>query len=473
MKFGGTSVGDASCIARVIEIIRQASVDSDVVVVVSAMATVTNKLINAASKSEAGDYPRAAAILGELQTQHEIASRALISSPTGLDRMRQKTRSVLRQGDDLCQRTSLSRQLTPQIRDTVSSLGERLSAPLVAEALTEHGIPSEAIEATEILVTDSCFGAAEPLMDLTRERCQTRIHPLLEKGVIPVITGFIGVTVGGDLTTLGRGGSDYSATILGAALRAEEVIIWTDVDGVLTSDPRLVPGASTIPEISYREAAELAHFGAKVLHPKTLRPLLHTDIPLWIRNTFSPEKLGTKVTPEGPSSDGRVKALSVFSEAAMIKVGGPALAEVPNVLARTFTATAAVRADVLLILHSSSQNDVRLVVPSALAIATVETLRHEFAKNLAEEIDEHITLDTTVGIVTIIGENMRQVSSIIGRTFKALARENVNIIAIAHGSSDCNISFLVKRKDLKMALLSTHQEFQLGEMEIQPLPEGF
>lgn len=473
MKFGGTSVGDASCIARVIEIIRQASVDSDVVVVVSAMATVTNKLINAASKSEAGDYPGAAAILGELQTQHEIASRALISSPTGLDRMRQKTRSVLRQGDDLCQRTSLSRQLTPQIRDTVSSLGERLSAPLVAEALTEHGIPSEAIEATEILVTDNCFGAAEPLMDLTRERCQTRIHPLLEKGVIPVITGFIGVTVSGDLTTLGRGGSDYSATILGAALRAEEVIIWTDVDGVLTSDPRLVPGASTIPEISYREAAELAHFGAKVLHPKTLRPLLHTDIPLWIRNTFSPEKLGTKVTPEGPSRDGRVKALSAFSEAAMIKVGGPALAEVPNVLARTFTATAAVRADVLLILHSSSQNDVRLVVPSALAIATVETLRHEFAKNLAEEIDEHITLDTTIGIVTIIGENMRQVSSIIGRTFKALARENVNIIAIAHGSSDCNISFLVKRKDLKMALLSTHQEFQLGEMEIQPLPEGF
>ena len=473
MKFGGTSVGDASCIARVIEIIRRASVDSDVVVVVSAMAGVTNKLISAASKSEAGDYPRAAAILDELQTQHEIASRALISSPSGLDRIRRRTHSVLRQGDDLCQRTSLSRQLTPQIRDAVSSLGERLSAPLVTEALTEHGIPSEAIEATEILVTDSCFGGAEPLMDLTRERCHTRIHPLLERGVIPVITGFIGVTVDGDLTTLGRGGSDYSATILGAALRAEEVIIWTDVDGVLTSDPRLVPGASTIPEISYREAAELAHFGAKVLHPKTLRPLLHTDIPLWIRNTFSPEKLGTKVTPEGPSSDGRVKALSAFSEAAMIKVGGPALADVPNVLARTFTATAAVRADVLLILHSSSQNDVRLVVPSALAIATVETLRREFAKNLAEGIDEHITLDTTIGIVTIIGENMRQVSSIIGRTFKALARENVNIIAIAHGSSDCNISFLVKRKDLKMALLSTHQEFQLGEMEIQPLPEGF
>src|SRR5215471_6261073 len=303
MKFGGTSVGDASCIGRVIEIIRRASVESDVVVVVSAMAGVTNKLISAASRSEAGDYPRAVGILEELQTQHEIASRALISSPCGLDRMQRKTQAVLQQGEDLCRRTSLSRQLTPQIRDAVSSLGERLSAPLVAEALTEQGIPSEAIEATEILVTDSCFGGAEPLMDLTRDRCESRIQPLLEKGVIPVITGFLGVTVDGELTTLGRGGSDYSATILGAALPAEEVIIWTDVDGVLTSDPRLVPGACTIPAISYREAAELAHFGAKVLHPKTLRPLLHTDIPLWIRNTFSPEKSGTKVTPEGPSSD--------------------------------------------------------------------------------------------------------------------------------------------------------------------------
>jgi aspartate kinase len=437
------------------------------------MGGVTNKLIAAASQSEAGDYPRAAGILENLRTQHELASRSLISSPDGLERMQLKMHMVLQEGDDFCRRVSLSRELTPKIRDAVSSLGERLSAPLVAEALIEHGIPSEAIEATEVLLTDNCFGGAEPLMDLTRDRCEARIRPLLEKGVIPVITGFIGATVGGELATLGRGGSDYSATILGAALQADEVTIWTDVDGVLTSDPRLVPGACTIPEISYREAAELAHFGAKVLHPKTLRPLLRTDVPLWIRNTFSPEKPGTKVTPEGPSSNGRVKALSVFSEAALIKVGGPAMAEVPNVLARTFTATAAARADVLLVLHSSSQNDVRIVVPSALAIPAVETLRHEFAENVTEGIDEHITLDTTIGIVTVIGENMRQVSSIIGRTFKALARENVNIIAITQGSSDCNISFLVKRKDLKIALLSTHREFQLGEIEIQPLPEGF
>jgi len=297
IKFGGTSVGDAHCIARVMEIIRHASRESDLVVVVSAMSGVTNKLVGAALQSEAGNYPAAASILEELRSQHELAAQTLIHSAAELERLRQKTNLVLQEGSDLCRRTSLSRELTLRARDAISSLGERLSAPLLAAALTEHGVPSEAIEATEVLVTDDCFGGAEPLMDLTRKRCEARVLPLLQNGIVPVITGFIGATVNGELTTLGRGGSDYSATILGAAFSADEVTIWTDVDGVLTSDPRMVPGACTIPEISYREAAELAHFGAKVLHPKTLRPLMQTHTPLWIRNTFAPEKTGTKVTP--------------------------------------------------------------------------------------------------------------------------------------------------------------------------------
>jgi aspartate kinase len=317
------------------------------------MSGVTNKLIEAALKSEAGDHPAAKTIFNEVQGQHELPAETLITSAAVLDRLRQATNAVLKEGDDLCRGISLSRELTLGLRDVISSLGERLSAPLVAAALTEHGIRSEAIEATELVVTNSCFGNAEPYMDLTRERCDTRVRPLLLQGVIPVVTGFIGVTEDGQLTTLGRGGSDYSATILGAALDANEVVIWTDVDGVLTSDPRLVPGACTIPEISYHEAAELAHFGAKVLHPKTLRPLMQSDIPLWIRNTFAPEKIGTKVTPEGSSNNGEVKALTAFNDAALIRVGGPALAGVPNVLARTLTATATVRAEVLLILQSS------------------------------------------------------------------------------------------------------------------------
>ena len=469
MKFGGTSIGDASCIARVIDIVRAASRESDVVVIVSAMSGVTNKLIEAALLSESGNHAAVAAILEELRRQHEVAAQVLISSAAARDRIQQKMNAVFQEGADLFRVTSISRELPPNIRDAISSLGERLSAPLVAAALTERGGASEAIEATELVVTNSDFGSAEPYMDLTRARSEKRVRPLLQKGVIPVVTGFIGATVDGELTTLGRGGSDYSATIMGAALHADEVIIWTDVDGVLTSDPCLVPGACTIPEISYREAAELAHFGAKVLHPKTLRPLMQSDIPLWIRNTFAPEKPGTKVTPKGSSSNNVVKALTAFKEAALIRVGGPAMAGVPNVLARTFTATAAARAEVLLILQSSSQNEVQFVVPSALAKGTVETLRREFALNVADETGEHITLDTTIGLVTVVGQNMRQVSTVIGRTFNALHRENVNIIAIAQGSSECNVSFVVERKDVKIALVTTHREFQLGAIDSEEL----
>lgn len=470
MKFGGTSVGDASCIARVIDIVRAESLENDLVVVVSAMGGVTNKLIEAAVQSEAGDYASAQTIFAELRRQQELTAQALISSAAGREHVRERTNLVLQQGEDLCRDASLSRKLCPRARDAISSLGERLSAPLVATALSEHGVPSHELEATELVVTNSCFGGAEPYMGPTRERCETRVRPLLRKGLIPVVTGFIGATVDGELTTLGRGGSDYSATILAAALQANEVIIWTDVDGVLTSDPRLVPGACTIPEISYHEAAELAHFGAKVLHPKTLRPLLQVEIPVWIRNTFAPEKPGTKVTQVGSSNNGAVKALTAFSEAAMIRVGGPAMAEVPNVLARTLKATAAARAEVLLILQSSSQNYVRFVVPSALAKDTVETLRREFRASLAQEAGEHIKHDCTIGMVTIVGQNMRQVSGVIARTFNALERAKVNVIAIAQGSSECNVSFVVERKDIKTALISTHHEFRLGAADSGELP---
>ena len=274
----------------------------------------------------------------------------------------------------------------------------------------------------------------------------------------------------GVTTTLGRGGSDYSASIIGAGINAEEIQIWTDVDGLLTADPRLVPGACTIAEISYREAAELAHFGAKVLHPKTVRAVMQCGIPLWIRNTFTPERPGTKITPAGPPNNGGVKALTAISDVALITVGGPGIVGVPDVLGRTFATTAAVRANVLLISQSSSQNDICLVVSSSVAKRTVEALRREFAQDLAHEKVEHINLDLTVAMVTVVGQNMRGISGIAGRTFGALGRENVNIIAIAQGSSECNISFVVPQKDMKAALMTTHREFQLGALNSQVFP---
>jgi aspartokinase/homoserine dehydrogenase 1 len=462
MKFGGTSVADASCIRKVMEIIAAASHNSNVVVVVSAMNGVTNKLIEAAARAEAGDRNGVAAIFKKLCEQHDVAIRELIHSPAARNRLEQKMQELFQDGERLCQGTILLRELTLRARDAISSLGERLSAPLVSAALVEQGVNSEAIEATDVLVTDSYHGAAEPMMDVTRERCEARLRPLLEQGIVPVVTGFIGASNEGVLTTLGRGGSDYSATILGAALDADEVIIWKEVDGLLTADPRLVPGACTIPEISYREAAELAYFGAKVLHPKTLRAVMQRGIPLSIRNTFEPDRPGTKITPTGSNNHGGVKALTAISDVSLITVGGPGILGVPHVLGRTLATTAAIRADVLLVSQSSAHNEICLVVSSSIAKRTVEALREEFSHDLGHETAEHISVDSTVAIVTIVGQNMRAIPGIIGRAFGALGRENVNLIAIAQGSSECNISFVVAEKDTQAALITTHREFQLG-----------
>jgi bifunctional aspartokinase / homoserine dehydrogenase 1 len=469
MKFGGTSVADASCIQKVSEIIRAASKESDIVVVISAMSGVTNKLIEAAVQSEGGSREAVARIFTELRKQHGAALTALVDSDSKRNRIGQLMQELFREGERLCEGTMLLHELTPRVRDAISSLGERLSAPLLAATLDESGLPSQCVEATELVVTDSYHGGAEPLMDLTRERSLARLQPLIQQGVVPVVTGFIGATEDGVLTTLGRGGSDYSATILGRAVDADEVIIWTDVDGLLTADPRLVPDACLISEISYLEAAELAYFGAKVLHPKTLHPVRQQGIPLRIRNTFAPEKLGTKITPAGATNGGGVTALAAVTDAAMITISGPGLLGVQDVLGRTFATTTAVRTDVLLISQSSLQNDICLVVSSSHAKRTLEALRQEFSHDLAHERTEHITLDATVAIVTVVG-HVRGTSGIAGRIFAALGRENVDVLAIAHGASASNLSLVVERKDVKAALVAAHREFQLGELASAMFP---
>jgi aspartate kinase len=231
---------------------------------------------------------------------------------------------------------------------------------------------------------------------------------------------------------------------------------------VLTADPRLVPDARTIPSISYLEAAELAYFGAKVLHPKTLSPVMRAAIPVWIRNSFAPDRAGTKITPEGKSIGGGVKALTAIRDVALISVGGPGIVGLTDVVGRTFSTTAETRASVLLISQSSSQNDICFIVSAADAHRTVEALRKEFAQDLAHQTVEHITVDPNIAIVAVVGENMRGTPGIAGRTFDSLGRESVNIIAIAQGSSESNISFVVEEKAVKTALLTLHREFGLG-----------
>ena len=325
MKFGGTSVADAACIRQVVEIVRQAAKKNRVVVVVSAMAGVTNKLVEAAARAEAGDGDSVRAILKTLRAQHFAAADALIPSGPRRQLLAAKLTTAFRR-----LRTAVRRNRAAAAVDAASArrgVEPRRKiefADAGGGARQKREPAAEAVEATDVVVTNARHGAADPLMDLTRARCEARLRPLLSSEIVPVTTGFIGATEEGVLTILGRGGSDYSATIIGAALDADEVIIWTDVDGVLTADPGHVREARTIPEMSYREASEHAHFGAKVLHPKTLRALAQCTFPVSVRNTFAPTRPGTRITPEGAVKSSGVKAITAITDVSMIKVGGPA-----------------------------------------------------------------------------------------------------------------------------------------------------
>ncbi len=461
MKFGGTSVGDASCIQKVVDIVRTAVSHSYVVVVVSAMSGVTNKLVEAAKQSATGNHRLVTAIFEELRQRHETAANILVHSPEVRQSIGLKLTQIIQEGEGLCQQIILHQELTPRLCDAVSGIGERLSAPLVAAALAEQGIASEAIEATELLVTDSCHGAAEPFMDLTRERCEAGVRPLVLQGIVAVVTGFIGATVEGVPTTLGRNSSDYSGTILGAALDADEVTLWTDVDGILTADPRLVPDASSILEMSYREASDLADLGAKVLHPKTLHALMQRGIPLAIRNTFAPDRPGTKITPAGSSTGAEIKVLTATNNVALVTIQASEHLEAPDILRRAL-ATAAIPTDVKLISQSSSPKiEVCIVVSSAAIEPTVEALRREFTQDMARQSVRDITFNPSVAIVTVVAGKMLGTEGFAARTLAALSREKLSVLTSAH-TSPSSFSFVVATSDMNTALVTTHRELQLN-----------
>lgn len=462
LKFGGTSVGDASCIKRVAEIVRLSCFEDDVVVVVSAMSGVTNQLVAAASNSEAGNARAGLEILRELRRAHRAAAYELIGSGAGRSLLECKLEKLLEAGERLCHDTAVLGELTPQLRDAICGLGERLSILLVAAAISERGIASEAIEATDLIVTKDRHGRAEPCMQTTRQRSRQRLLPLLREGIIPVVTGFIAATAEGVATTLGRGGSDYSATILGAALDASAVVIWTDVDGLHTADPRLVPEARSVPAASYREAAELAFFGAKVLHPKTLSPVMQCGIPLWIRNTFAPQNSGTKITPKGLPDRVGVTALASTSDVALITVSASALLRLPNGLDRVLRATAAIESDILMMAQmTSSQDDLSIVLPLAMAEAAKESLRHELAHDLPGQLAESVVVNPSVALLTVVG-GLGSIPGILNLALDALSGENITILSWEQGPSEDTLSLVIEKKDVATALRTLHREFGLS-----------
>jgi aspartate kinase len=461
MKFGGTSVGTAERIAQAAELaLKSAAQGHQVVIVTSAMSGVTNQLILAAQNAAQGQwYP---AVRDNFYERHKaVADQLLKDDPARwrgvLDAISQRLDRV----EKLCFGLSMVHELTPRLLDVISGTGEMLCAPLLAGAMAVRGGRAEAIEATELIVTTDQFGGAEPLMKETREKSRARLLPLLESGVIPVITGFIGATEEGVLTTLGRGGSDYSASIMGAALDADEIWIWTDVDGVMTANPSEVPEARTLREISYSEASELAYYGAKVLHHKTILPAVERRIPVLILNSFNPEQKGTRITLEGHPSTRGVKAVTSIRNVSLLTISGKGMQGIPGIAATTFAAVAAERANILMISQASSENNICFVVNSSEAGRVVKALRSSLEFDLIRGHIEDVSADNSIAIVAVVGDRMKGTPGIAGKVFAALGAANVNVIAISQGSSELNISLIVSGEEAAEAVRAIHRAFEL------------
>ena len=464
LKFGGTSVGSAEAFDQVAKIVARArQQDSQIVVVTSAMSGVTDTLINAAKAAAAGDRKPYREAREDLMAKHQMVAGQLIGDGVERAALGRLFDARLTAFERLCRSVDVLGELTPRGLDVISGTGERLSAPLLAAVLRANGVAAEWVDAAEIVVTDDNFGNADPLIEPTTVHVESRLQPLLNGGVVPVITGFIGATKDGISTTLGRGGSDYSAAILGAALHADEVQIWTDVNGIMTADPRVVPTARTIPEISYIEAAELAFYGAKVLHPKTILPAVERDIPILVLNTFEPDHSGTLVVKEPKPSKDVAKAITAIKGLTMIIVEGRGMLGVPGIAARTFTAVARAGANVLMISQSSSEQSISFVIREADRDAVIGQLQGEMAREMAHHhIDQVRPLDGIV-IVAVVGAAMKGTPGVSARIFGALGEANINVIAIAQGSSECNISLVVARGDADDAVRRIHDAFKLGE----------
>jgi len=449
MKFGGTSVGSAERMRIACDLIAGAAAQRPVVAVVSAMSKITDLLLDTTRHAEAGDSAGVENNLILLEARHKEAAAGL-----GVD-VDSEIGELVGEFRRIVQGIEMLGHRPPRTVDEAVAIGERLSALLISAHLRSRGLSADAINAAELIVTDAVFNNASPLMEATEAKVTKRLLPLLN---IAIVTGFNGATADGRPTTLGRGGSDYSASILAAALGAGELWIWSDVDGILTADPRLVKDAAILSEVTYSEAAELAYAGAKVLHPRTLAPLIDREIPVVCKNSFAPEKPGTRIVPK--LTAGNVGARAVTSMANVVLVSVEPV-KGTRVMARVMDALDGANVEVLAFSSSSYRQSFCFLVRMEELDAVTQAVGAALALELAHGYVRPIEVDRNVGLLAVVGEGMRGFSGVAGRIFTAISRENVNIIAIAQGSSELTISIVVRRDGLEKAVRAVHAECHL------------
>jgi aspartate kinase len=461
MKFGGTLMGSTTAIQHSASLVAASTkTGTKVAVVPSAMSGVTDQLLKIASSAEQGELEFANAEIDLIKTRH-IATAFELGAGEGSS-ANKKLLEMLESLSQTVHGIYLLRELSLRSKDLIVSFGERLSAPLMAAALEGLGVKAHDLTGGQAgLLTNNNFGNARPLPE-AYTRIPERLEALFEAGITPVVTGFIGETEKGVITTLGRGGSDYTATILGAALNAEEVWTWKDVDGVMTTDPRIVPEAQNLEQLSYLEIMEMAYFGAKVLHPLAVTPLQDKNIPLRVKSAADPSFPGTLVTAESKPIKNVVKAVTAIRSAAILDVSGAGMVGVPEVVSKIFDVLTEQSVNVLMISQSSSMANISLVVQQSDVKRAFDALQAQFENS---DLVKTIEYWEGIAIVAVVGEGMRGAKGVAAKLFTAVALEGVNLDMISQGSSETNISFAIEDVDTVRTVKAIHKAFNLEKLE--------
>src|SRR5690349_400421 len=444
MKFGGTSVGDSNAIARVAEIVR-GRLPQRPIVVVSAMAKVTDQLLQMARAAGDGDRQRALMLARECRERHYNTAGELLGTAL-FTQFHSDLGSEFEELEELLRGITAVGELTPRTTDHVAAFGEVLSSKLVTAALSAHDLPAAHVDSRDCIVTDETFMRAAPLFDETNIKLKELVAPLVERGQVPVMGGFIGATRTGVTTTIGRGGSDFSAAIVGAGLGADKIEIWTDVDGMMTTDPNISPDARRIKVISFEEAAELAYFGAKVLHPATLLPAIQKNIPVYVLNSRNPKCEGTRIIAHAPSCRNAFKAIAAKKRITIVDVVAARMLGAHGFLKAIFDAFDRHRCAVDVV--STSEVSVSLTVDSNEAIPNL-------AADLAKIAD--VKYEGRKAIVCLVGENLRGTPGIAARVFSALGEIDVRMIS--QGASEINLTFVINDDDVPEAVRRLHSAF--------------
>lgn len=446
MKFGGTSVGSAARMEQVIDLVQSAKQNGKMpVVVLSAMSGVTNLLIEGAEKALAQELTAAIAVVDKIRLKHDEVINVLFKESDAKKRLQEELAQKLDELLILYKGVAYLGELSKRSLDAISGFGELLSSKLVAQLSVERGLPARWLDARKMVVTDETFGKANPLWEKLTPLCKQYVSEAHNNKEVVITQGFIGSTTSGINTTLGRGGSDYSASIIGVAIDTEEIQIWTDVDGMMSSDPRVVKNAKVLPEVSFQEASELAYFGAKVLHPMTIHPAVEKDIPVRILNTLNPTAVGTSIKASVASGD-LIRAVAAKKNISAIYLSSPNMLMSHGYLAKVFEIFD--RHGVPVDLISTSE------VSIALTIDSTDKL-DELTRDLKKYADVQVLSDAA--IISIVGRQFREQSGIAGRVFKALG--DITVLMISGGASDINLSFVVSANEADKAVQQLHDEF--------------